>query len=78
MYGDPCEVVDKHLHCISNWQNIKEKDREEFERFANVLQAAVFALDKPDYKHELHSVPLCTQLVRKLPSSEKDEWIGQV
>ena len=66
-YGDPCEVIDAHLHRITNWQNIKERDREEFERHADALQAAVFALDKPDYKHELSSIPLCTQLVRKLP-----------
>ena len=37
---DPHEVVDANLHC-------KEKDREGFERFANALQAAVFALDLP-------------------------------
>lgn len=44
-----------------------------FERLADALQAAVFALYRPDYKHELLSVPLCTQLVRKLPTMEKDE-----
>jgi hypothetical protein len=77
-YGDPREVVDAHLHRITNWHNIKEKDRDAFERFADALQAAVFALDKPDYRHELSSMPLCTQLVRKLPPSEKDEWMRQV
>jgi hypothetical protein len=77
-YGDPREVVDAHLHRITNWHNIKEKDRDAFERFADALQAAVFALDKPDYRHELSSMPLCTQLVRKLPPSEKDEWVRQV
>ena len=78
LYGDPREVVDAHLHRITNWHNIKEKDRDAFERFADALQAAVFALDKPDYRHELSSMPLCTQLVRKLPPSEKDEWVRQV
>jgi hypothetical protein len=73
-----CEVVDAHLHHITNWHNIKEKDRDAFEQFADTLQAAVFALDKPDYRHELSSMPLCTQLVRKLPPSEKDEWVRQV
>ena len=29
--GDPSEVVDEHLHRITDWQNIKEKDREGFE-----------------------------------------------
>ncbi|CAB4024185.1 Hypothetical predicted protein [Paramuricea clavata] len=77
-YGDPREVVDAHLHRITNWHNIKEKDRDAFERFADALQAAVFALDKPDYRHELSSMPLCTQLVRKLPPSEKDEWVRQI
>ena len=48
-YGHPSEVVDEHLHRITDWQNIKEKDREGFERFADVLKAAVFSLDKPDY-----------------------------
>ena len=77
-YGDPREVVDAHLHRITNWHNIKEKDRDAFERFADALQAAVFALDKPDYRHELSNMPLCTQLVRKLPPSEKNEWVRQV
>ena len=72
-YGDPSEVIDAHLRRITNWHNIKERDREGFERYADALQAAVFALDKPDYEHELSSIPLCTQLVRKLPPSEKDE-----
>jgi len=72
-YGDPCEVVDAYLRRITNWPQIKEKDLEGFERFADALQAAVFALDRPDNKHELLSVPLCTQLVRKLPTMEKDE-----
>lgn len=72
-YGDPSEVIDAHLRRITNWHNIKERDREGFERYADALQAAVFALDKPDYEHELNSIPLCTQLVRKLPPSEKDE-----
>jgi hypothetical protein len=66
------------LHRIINWHNIKEKDRDAFERFADALQAAVFALDKPDYRHELSSMPLCTQLVRKLPPSEKNEWVRKV
>jgi endonuclease III len=61
-YGDPREVVDAHLHRITNWHNIKEKDRDAFERFADALQAAVFALDKPDYRHKLSSMPLCTQV----------------
>ena len=72
-YGDPCKVVDAYLRRVTNWPQIKEKDCEGFERFADTLQAAVFALDRPDYKHELLSVPLCTQLVRKLPTIEKDE-----
>ena len=46
-YGDPREVVDAHLRRITNWPDIKEKDREGFERFADALQAAVFALDRP-------------------------------
>lgn len=60
-YGDPCEVVDAYLHRITNWPQIKEKDLDGFERLADALQAAVFALDRPDYKHELLSVPLYTQ-----------------
>lgn len=73
-YGDPCEVVDAYLHRITtNSPQIKEKDLDGFERLADALQAAVFALDRPDYKHELLSVPLCTQLVRKLPTMDKDE-----
>ena len=38
----------------------------------------MFALDRPDYRHELLSIPLCTQLVRKLPAREKDEWVRQI
>lgn len=72
-YGDPYEVVDAYLYRIANWPQIKEKDLDGFERLADALQAVVFALDRPDYKHELLSVPLCTQLVRKLPTMEKDE-----
>ena len=64
--------------CIINWHNIKERDCEGFEWYADALQAAVFALDKPDYEHELSSIPLGTQLVRKLPPSEKDEWVRQI
>ena len=61
--------MDTHLHRITKWHNIKDAD---------ALQAAVFALDKSGYRHELSSMPLCTQLVRKLPPSEKDEWVRQV
>ena len=38
----------------------------------------MFALDKPDYRHELASIPLCTLLVQKLPPRERDEWVKQV
>ena len=38
----------------------------------------MFALDRPYYRHELLSIPLCTQLVRKLPAREKDEWVRQI
>ena len=72
-YGEPCEVVDAYLQRITNWPQIIEKDLDGFKRLDDALQAAVFALDRPDYKHELLSVPLCTQLVRKLPTIEKDE-----
>ena len=27
-YGDPCEVIEAHLHRITNWHNIKERNRE--------------------------------------------------
>ena len=37
LYGDPREVVDAHLHRIINWHNIKEKDRDAFEGFADAL-----------------------------------------
>ena len=74
-YGDPREIIDAHLRRISSWPHIKDKDREEFQRFADALQAAVFALDKPDYRHELASIPLCTLLVQKLPPRERDEWV---
>ena len=77
-YGDPRDVVEAHLHRIIDWPNIKSNDREGFQAFADALQAAVFALDKPSFTHELKSVPLCLQLVRKLPSKEKDEWVRQV
>jgi hypothetical protein len=77
-YGDPREIIDAHLRRISSWPHIKDKDREEFQRFADALQAAVFALDKPDYRHELASIPLCTLLVQKLPPRERDEWVKQV
>ncbi|CAB4018436.1 Hypothetical predicted protein, partial [Paramuricea clavata] len=77
-YGDPREIIDAHLRRISSWPHIKDKDREEFQRFADALQAAVFALDKPDYRHKLASIPLCTLLVQKLPPRERDEWVKQV
>ena len=77
-YGDPRDVVEAQLHRIIDWPNIKSNDREGFQAFADALQAAVFALDKPSFTHELKSVPLCLQLVRKLPSKEKDEWVRQV
>ena len=38
----------------------------------------MFALDRPYYRHELLSIPLCTQFVRKLPAREKDEWVRQI
>lgn len=39
----------------------------------------MFALDRPDYNHELLSVPRCTQLVSKLPTTKlKDEWVRQI
>ena len=50
-HGNPSEVIDAHLCRITNWLNIKERDREGFEWYADALQAAVFALDKPDYEH---------------------------
>ncbi|CAB4018851.1 Hypothetical predicted protein, partial [Paramuricea clavata] len=59
-HGDPREIIDAHLRRISSWPHIKDKDREEFQRFGDALQAAVFALDKPDNRHELASIPLCT------------------
>ena len=49
IYSDPCEVVDAHLHRVPNWPDIKENDHAGFESFADVLQAAVFASDCPDY-----------------------------
>ena len=48
-YGDPYEVVDAQLRRITNWPQIKESDCEEFEWFADVLQTAVFTLDRPSY-----------------------------
>lgn len=77
-YGDPQEVVNAHLRRVANWCKVKEKDRQGFECFADALQAAVFALDGPEYQHELKSVLLCTQLVRKLHAREKDGLIRQV
>ena len=77
-YGDPRDVIDAHLRRITGWPSVREKDRSGFERYADALQAAVFALDKPAYRHGLRSHPLCTQLVRKLPPSDKDEWVRQV
>lgn len=77
-YGDPQEVVNTHLRRVANWCKVKEKDRQGFECFPDALQAAVFALDRPEYQHELKNVPLYTQLVRKLHASEKDGFIRQV
>ena len=77
-FGDRSEVIHAHLRRITKWHNIKERDREGFERYTDAVQTVVFALDKPDYEHELSSIPLCTQLVCKLPPSEKDEWVRQI
>lgn len=38
----------------------------------------MFALERPDYRHKLLSIPVCTQLVRNLPAREKDEWVRQI
>lgn len=65
----PREVVNAHLCRITDWPHIK--DREGFKRFADVLQAAVFVLDCPDYRHELLSGPLCTLLVRKIHTGKR-------
>ena len=44
-YGDPRDVVDVQLRRIMAWRPVEERDREEFQRFADALQAAVFALN---------------------------------
>ena len=75
---DPREVTDANLRHITNWPNIKENDREGFERCEDALQPAVFALYWPNYRHKLLSICRCTQLVRKLPLTEKDEWVRQI
>ncbi|XP_048576390.1 uncharacterized protein LOC125558915 [Nematostella vectensis] len=77
-FGDPRNVIEAHLNRITDWPAVRSDDRTGFEGFADALQAAVFALDNPTFQHELKSLPLCTQLVRKLPAEERDEWVRQV
>ncbi|XP_048578061.1 uncharacterized protein LOC116619333 [Nematostella vectensis] len=77
-FGDPRDVIEAHLNRITDWPAVRSDDRTGFEGFADALQAAVFALDNPTFQHELKSLPLCTQLVRKLPAEERDEWVRQV
>ena len=63
-YGDPQNVVETHLCRIIDWPNVKNNIREWFQAFD--------LLDQPSFSHELKRVPLSLQLVRKLPSREKD------
>ena len=71
-FGDPCDVVDAHIWRITTWPSVEERDQKEFQRLVDALQAAVFALDKPEFEHELQSYPLCTSL-HQLSATEKDD-----